>query len=92
MSALSEAVARAIETSPFYVQRPRKPAAALARHVAHARLEVEDSVGLKVILSLELVDDHQQLGLVGLIPLATGLIGVCPLYRLFGASSCRTRQ
>ncbi len=27
-------------------------------------------------------------GLIGLIPLLTGLIGYCPLYQLFGFSSC----
>lgn len=28
-------------------------------------------------------------GLVGLVPLASGLFGFCPLYRLFGASTAR---
>jgi len=27
-------------------------------------------------------------GLVGLVPLATGLIGYCPAYALFGLSTC----
>ncbi|RIY41300.1 YgaP family membrane protein [Neopusillimonas maritima] len=27
-------------------------------------------------------------GWIGVIPLATGLIGMCPLYKLFGFSSC----
>ena len=30
------------------------------------------------------------LTLLGLIPLATGLSGFCPLYRLLGVSTCRT--
>ena len=29
-------------------------------------------------------------GLVGLVPLATGLIGWCPAYLPFGLSTCRT--
>lgn len=29
------------------------------------------------------------LKLVGLVPLATGLLGSCPLYRVFGISTCR---
>lgn len=29
-------------------------------------------------------------GLVGIVPLATGLIGSCPLYRLFGVKTCAT--
>ena len=28
------------------------------------------------------------LGLVGIVPLATGLAGFCPLYALLGISSC----
>jgi len=27
-------------------------------------------------------------GLIGIVPLATGLFGFCPAYRLFGLSSC----
>ena len=30
-------------------------------------------------------------GLVGLVPLTTGLIGWCPAYLPFGISTCRTR-
>jgi Protein of unknown function (DUF2892) len=30
-------------------------------------------------------------GWVGLVPLATGLFGVCPAYLPFGLSTCRTR-
>jgi Protein of unknown function (DUF2892) len=41
------------------------------------------------LLSLAFVGPQSPLGYVGLVPLATGLIGFCPLYRLFGFSSCR---
>jgi DUF2892 family protein len=41
------------------------------------------------LLSLIFVGPHAWLGLVGLIPLATGLVGFCPLYRLLGISTCR---
>jgi len=27
---------------------------------------------------------------VGIVPLATGVIGMCPLYALFGISTCRS--
>ena len=30
-------------------------------------------------------------GLVGLVPLLTGAIGFCPLYRLFGVSTARNK-
>jgi hypothetical protein len=29
-------------------------------------------------------------GLLGIVPLATGLVGWCPLYRVLGINSCRT--
>ena len=31
------------------------------------------------------------LGLVGIVPLATGLIGYCPLYSLLGLSTCTAK-
>ncbi len=40
-------------------------------------------VGL-VLLSLVFVGPATPWGLVGLVPLLTGIVGFCPLYRLFG--------
>jgi len=42
------------------------------------------------LLSLTFVGPRTPWGLVGLVPLATGLLGSCPLYTLFGISTCRT--
>ena len=42
-----------------------------------------------VLLSLIFVGPHTWLGLVGLIPLVTGFVGFCPLYRVLGISTCR---
>lgn len=39
-------------------------------------------------LSLVFVGPKTLWGLFGLIPLVTGLIGSCPLYTLFGISTC----
>jgi len=39
-------------------------------------------------LTLVFVGPKTMWGLVGLVPLATGLIGFCPVYRLFGLSTC----
>jgi len=39
------------------------------------------------ILSLVFVGPQSPLGYIGLIPLATGLIGFCPLYKVFGLST-----
>ncbi|MCA9610803.1 MAG: DUF2892 domain-containing protein [Myxococcales bacterium] len=31
---------------------------------------------------------YMWLGLIGIVPLATGLLGSCPLYTLFGMNTC----
>ena len=40
------------------------------------------------LLSLVFVGPKSWLGLTGIIPLATGLVGHCPLYKLFGLRTC----
>lgn len=40
------------------------------------------------LLSLVFVGPKTLWGLVGLIPLVTGLIGSCPLYTVLGFSTC----
>jgi hypothetical protein len=45
------------------------------------------SVGI-VILSLVFVGPQTPWGLVGLIPIATGLLGSCPLYTVLGLRTC----
>lgn len=41
-----------------------------------------------VVLSLVVVGPKTMWGLLGLVPLLTGLVGFCPLYRLLGLSTC----
>ncbi len=41
-----------------------------------------------VLLSLVFLGPQTLLGWIGLIPLLTGLVGFCPLYRLFGLRTC----
>ena len=41
-----------------------------------------------VLLVVALSTGWWLLGLIGLIPLVTGLIGWCPLYAIFGFSTC----
>ena len=41
-----------------------------------------------VVLSLTFVGPKSMWGLVGAVPLLTGLVGTCPLYALFGISTC----
>jgi hypothetical protein len=47
-------------------------------------------VGL-VLLALVFTGPHTPWGWIGIVPLATGLIGVCPLYSVLGISTCKAR-
>jgi hypothetical protein len=40
------------------------------------------------LLSIVFVGPQTPWGWVGLVPLVTGLVGSCPLYRLFGLRTC----
>jgi hypothetical protein len=40
------------------------------------------------ILSLVFIGPQSMWGLVGFVPLLTGLVGFCPLYRLVGINTC----
>jgi hypothetical protein len=44
------------------------------------------------VLSLTVVGPQSMWGLLGLIPLATGALGSCPLYTIFGISTCSMKQ
>ncbi|MCA8901010.1 MAG: DUF2892 domain-containing protein [Hyphomonas sp.] len=52
---------------------------------------------LRVIVGLALVaivfvGPKTPLGWIGLVPLLTGLAGTCPLYSLFGISTCKLKN
>lgn len=47
-------------------------------------------VGL-IALSLVFVGPRTPWGWLGLVPLLTGALGSCPLYTLFGVSTCPTK-
>ena len=55
-------------------------------HVIERFLRVAVGIG---VLSLAFVGPKTSWGFLGLVPLATGLLGSCPLYTLFGISTCR---
>ena len=40
------------------------------------------------VLSLAFIGPKTPLGYIGIVPIATGLLGSCPLYTLFGFSTC----
>jgi hypothetical protein len=44
------------------------------------------------LLALVFVGPKTLWGLVGIVPLVTGLIGSCPVYTIFGVSTCRTHE
>ena len=44
------------------------------------------------LLSLTFIGPHTMWGLLGLVPLATGLVGSCPLYTLLGVSTCPVKK
>lgn len=44
------------------------------------------------LLSLTVLGPQTPFGYIGLVPLATGLIGSCPLYTLFGISTCPVKS
>ncbi len=47
-------------------------------------------VGL-VLLSLVVVGPQTLWGLVGIVPLLTGIVGYCPLYTALGVTTCAGR-
>lgn len=56
-------------------------------HTIDRVIRVALGVGL---LSLIVVGPKTWLGLIGLIPLVTGLAGRCPLYAVFGIKTCKS--
>lgn len=44
-----------------------------------------------VLIALVFVGPQTAWGWLGLVPLLTGLVGFCPLYRLLGISTCPVR-
>lgn len=44
------------------------------------------------LLAIAFVGPRTPWGFLGVIPLATGLLGSCPLYTLFGISTCAMNE
>ena len=45
-----------------------------------------------VLIALVFAGPQTPWGWIGIIPLATGLIGFCPLYSVFGINTCPTKK
>lgn len=54
-------------------------------HTVERVLRVALGLGL---LSIAFVGPQTPWGYIGIVPIATGLLGSCPLYTLFGISTC----
>ena len=54
-------------------------------HVVERALRVALGIGL---LAIAFVGPKTPWGFLGVVPLATGLLGSCPLYTVFGISTC----
>lgn len=44
------------------------------------------------LISIVFIGPQTPLGWIGVIPLATGLVGFCPLYRVLGIRTCATKD
>ena len=45
-----------------------------------------------ILLALVFVGPQTPWGWIGIIPLVTGLIGFCPIYRIIGLSTCPMKK
>jgi hypothetical protein len=59
----------------------------LARNEGTVDRVIRVIVGLG-LLALTVVGPHSLWGLIGLVPLATGALGSCPLYSVLGIRTC----
>ncbi len=45
-----------------------------------------------IVLSLVFIGPQTPWGWIGLVPLLTGLVGFCPLYKIIGLSTCSSQR
>ncbi len=45
-----------------------------------------------ILLSLVFIGPQTMWGLIGIVPLVTGLVGICPLYSVLGVSTCPVKN
>lgn len=63
----------------------------MKQNIHNAERVIRVIVGL-VIISLVFVGPQSAWGWLGLIPLATGILGWCPPYALLGISTCKKAE
>jgi hypothetical protein len=72
----------------MYVERRNIGGTVMKKNIHHVERVIRVVVGL-VILSLVFVGPKSLWGLLGILPITTGLIGWCPPYQLLGISTCK---
>ncbi|CUI00232.1 YgaP family membrane protein [Leisingera aquaemixtae] len=45
-----------------------------------------------ILLSLVFIGPQTLWGLIGLVPLATGIMGYCPVYKVLGLNTCPLKK
>lgn len=62
---------------------------AVNEHPVERVVRIAAGVGL---LAMAFVGPKTPWGFLGIVPLATGLLGSCPLYSVFGFSTCPVKR
>lgn len=73
------------------LRNARKETHSMARFFPRNEANVERVLRVLVglgILSLTVIGPRTMWGLIGVVPVLTGLLGSCPLYTLLGFSTC----
>jgi hypothetical protein len=91
--AIAGAPARSALIRRWHVRRSSPPAEELTMLANESTADRAMRVVLGIVLlSLVIVGPQTLWGLVGLVPLVTGAIGSCPIYRLLGITTCPIRR
>ncbi len=61
----------------------------MKKNIATVERIIRIAAGLGIV-SLAFIGPETKWGYLGLVPLATGLIGWCPPYQLLGISTCKS--
>ena len=63
----------------------------MQRNIGNVERIIRIAAGLG-ILSLTVIGPQTPWGLLGLVPLATGALGWCPPYAIFGINTCKVKS
>jgi hypothetical protein len=63
----------------------------MKKNIGNAERVVRVVIGLG-ILSLAFLGPRSPWAYLGILPLVTGVVGICPPYALFGISTCRANK